>query len=326
MQDRSGDRPDSSSPGQHLHQVLLDPLGLLERVDRAPHRPALNVRVDDGPLGDPEGRCPGATLTVLRATRGVVSSAMLLAIFPPRVVGSPSTVPLRLLAFCLSKPVERMIFSSVGSDARAMASGVGKRRNSSGVTMFTRSSVHWAEGIVAQDKLERRLTVELAGRRRGRALRALRRSSGHEAVGRPLPRVGRRVALVSVHARVRGDPNVGRTRHRRDPERSSRSGVKPIGSTCTSTKRRFRAMAAVDLGGLAAGAVWLVFIMVDSRRPCDASATTSAAGPRRDRVQDLAAEFSTSPCTTTASPCAQRRVPVPVEDRPPGGGSGVEVK
>ena len=43
-----------------------------------------------------------------------------------------------------------MIFSSVGSGARAIASGVGKRRNSSGVTLFTRSSVHWAERIVAQ--------------------------------------------------------------------------------------------------------------------------------------------------------------------------------
>jgi len=35
-------------------------------------------------------------------------------------------------------------------------------------------------------------------------------------------------------------------------------------------KKRFRAMAAVGLGSLAAGAVWLVLVMVDSRRnPCE---------------------------------------------------------
>jgi hypothetical protein len=35
-------------------------------------------------------------------------------------------------------------------------------------------------------------------------------------------------------------------------------------------KKRFRALAAVGLGSLAAGAVWLVLIMVDSRRnPCE---------------------------------------------------------
>jgi hypothetical protein len=35
-------------------------------------------------------------------------------------------------------------------------------------------------------------------------------------------------------------------------------------------KKRFRALAAVGLGSLAAGAVWVVLIMVDSRRnPCE---------------------------------------------------------
>jgi hypothetical protein len=35
-------------------------------------------------------------------------------------------------------------------------------------------------------------------------------------------------------------------------------------------KKRFRALAAVGLGSLAAGAVWLVLIMLDSRRnPCE---------------------------------------------------------
>ncbi|HVZ87378.1 MAG TPA: hypothetical protein VHG72_10445 [Polyangia bacterium] len=35
-------------------------------------------------------------------------------------------------------------------------------------------------------------------------------------------------------------------------------------------RKRFRALAAVGLGSLAAGAIWLVLIMVDSRRnPCE---------------------------------------------------------
>jgi hypothetical protein len=35
-------------------------------------------------------------------------------------------------------------------------------------------------------------------------------------------------------------------------------------------KKRFRALAAVGLGSLAAGVVWLVLIMIDSRRnPCE---------------------------------------------------------
>ena len=35
-------------------------------------------------------------------------------------------------------------------------------------------------------------------------------------------------------------------------------------------KKRFRALAAIGLGSLAAGAVWLVLLMVDSRKnPCE---------------------------------------------------------
>ena len=40
--------------GQHLHQVLLDPLGLGRAGEAEPHRQPLDVRVDDDPLGDPE--------------------------------------------------------------------------------------------------------------------------------------------------------------------------------------------------------------------------------------------------------------------------------
>src|ERR1700722_4433247 len=42
-----------------------------------------------------------------------------------------------------------MISSISGSDALAIAAGVGKRRKSTGVTMLTRASVHCAERMVA---------------------------------------------------------------------------------------------------------------------------------------------------------------------------------
>jgi hypothetical protein len=44
-------------------------------------------------------------------------------------------------------------------------------------------------------------------------------------------------------------------------------------------KKRFRALAAVGLGSLAAGAVWLVLVMMDSRRnPCDHFCKQDPAG------------------------------------------------
>lgn len=51
-------------------------------------------------------------------------------------------------ALALKKPVDR-ISSSSSDPATAIAAGVGNRRKSSGVTPFTRASVHWAERIVA---------------------------------------------------------------------------------------------------------------------------------------------------------------------------------
>ena len=42
-----------------------------------------------------------------------------------------------------------MISSSTGAGASAIAWGVGKAANSFGVTRFTRSSVHWADRMVA---------------------------------------------------------------------------------------------------------------------------------------------------------------------------------
>ena len=70
-------------------------------------------------------------------------------------------------------------------------------------------------------------------------------------------------------------------------------------------KKRFRAMAAVGLGSLAAGAVWLVLVMVDSRRnPCERVRNHFCKqDPAGMQCQ------TTSPCTTTAPPCAPTSSP-----------------
>src|SRR5260221_2756536 len=54
-----------------------------------------------------------------------------------------------LLVFARKKPVERMMSSTSAGAASARLSAVGNRAKSKGVTRFTRSSVHWAERIVA---------------------------------------------------------------------------------------------------------------------------------------------------------------------------------
>ena len=61
----------------------------------------------------------------------------------------PRAQPIRLLALERKKPVGRMICSISSADAAASAAGEGYRANSPGVTWLTRSSVHWAERMVA---------------------------------------------------------------------------------------------------------------------------------------------------------------------------------
>ena len=110
---------------QRLHQVLLDLLGIGRAREAEAHRQPLDVGVDDDPSAIPYA-VPSTTLAVLRATPGsVVSSASVLGTSPPKRSSSPCAVPFRLLAFWRKKPVDRMIFSSAGSGALAMASGVG---------------------------------------------------------------------------------------------------------------------------------------------------------------------------------------------------------
>ena len=68
---------------------------------------------------------------------------------PPCLSTRPRAKPVMLRAFARKKPVERMISST---SARGAAASLGaspylsKRR---GVTWLTRSSVHWADRIVA---------------------------------------------------------------------------------------------------------------------------------------------------------------------------------
>ena len=70
-------------------------------------------------------------------------------------------------------------------------------------------------------------------------------------------------------------------------------------------KKRFRALAAIGLGSLAAGAVWLVLVMIDSRRtPASGCATTSATRTPPACSARPTRASSTSRCTTTAPPCA----------------------
>ena len=65
----------------------------------------------------------------------------------PPPASSPS--PVMFLDLLRKKPVERISSSKAACGRAAKSCGVGYFRNSSGVTLFTLSSVHWAERIVA---------------------------------------------------------------------------------------------------------------------------------------------------------------------------------
>src|SRR5688572_25889077 len=68
---------------------------------------------------------------------------------PPNAWISRSDAPWIDLALFRKKPVDLMMDSSSPRSARLMAAGSGNRWKSTGVTMFTRASVHCAERIVA---------------------------------------------------------------------------------------------------------------------------------------------------------------------------------
>lgn len=64
---------------------------------------------------------------------------------------SVMTRPAPWIDFALlrKKPVVRISSSNSGREAAAIALGVGKALKSAGVTRLTRTSVHWADKIVA---------------------------------------------------------------------------------------------------------------------------------------------------------------------------------
>src|SRR5450759_4577990 len=93
---------------------------------------------------------PRTTFAVFRPTPGSAwSSTIVCGTSPPCFSTSAFAIPRRDFAFALKKPVERIIFSSAPGGEAARAATSGKRRKTSGVTMFTRVSVHCAERIVA---------------------------------------------------------------------------------------------------------------------------------------------------------------------------------
>ncbi len=93
---------------------------------------------------------PRTTFAVLRPTPGSAwSSAIVRGTSPPCFSTSALAIPRRDLAFALKKPVERMTSSRAPGGAAASDAASGKRLKTSGVTMFTRASVHCAERIVA---------------------------------------------------------------------------------------------------------------------------------------------------------------------------------
>jgi hypothetical protein len=93
---------------------------------------------------------PRMTFAVLRPTPGSAdSSASVRGTSPPWSAISPRANPMTLRALFRKKPVERTTSSTSSWAAPASASASGYRAKSTGVTMLTRSSVVWADRIVA---------------------------------------------------------------------------------------------------------------------------------------------------------------------------------
>ena len=137
---------------QERVQLLLDRLGLGPGGQAEAERQPLDVGVDDHARGDRDRRRPSTTLAVLRPTPGRLVRAS-------RSAGDLAAVPLD------QDPGERDEVASPwpgrsrwrrsgprpppGRPRRARPGESGKRAKRAGVTLFTRSSVHWAERTVA---------------------------------------------------------------------------------------------------------------------------------------------------------------------------------
>ena len=228
-------------------------------------------------------------------------------------------MPFRLFAFWRKKPVLRMMLSSAGSGAFAIACGVGYRRNSSGVTMLTRSSVHCADRIVAHTSwngVSRSSSQSTSGYSSSRPVDdrtdARRIGRPRQPAQGPAGRLGDDLRLVTIFRTIfrmslatRGGYNIRRPRWTRRRKRWSRFAARPSRSTSTSTGVRFRFLAAIALGAVMAGLVALIMWMVDSKRnPCERVRDHFCKqDPPASRVRATRAS-STSRCTTRAPRCA----------------------
>ena len=93
---------------------------------------------------------PSSTLAVLRPTPvRPVSASIVRGTSPPWSAMTAAAIARRLLALLRKKPVDWTSRSSSSCVTAASDVTVGYFRNSTGVTLFTRSSVHCADRIVA---------------------------------------------------------------------------------------------------------------------------------------------------------------------------------
>src|SRR5450432_1608526 len=190
-------------------------------------------------------------------------------------------VPLRLLAFWRKKPVVRMSASSLGSGAFAMASGVGYFLKSAGVTRLTRSSVHWADRIVAQTSwkgVSRSSSQSTSGYSSSRPSRSERTRAGS---GGQRPRVGLRVAFVTGFlTRAATFAWIGIDRRysiaakleklEDMDEELDRVRREAAGVDVYKYRRRFRLLKAILLGASLAGLTALILAMIDGQKnPCE---------------------------------------------------------
>ena len=223
--------------------------GSVSAVNPSRHRERPHVRVDGDALGEPNA-LPQHHGRGLAARRPGASRAARSCAAPCRrgARAGRGAAPRSERAFWLWKPVGKIAFAISPSSASANAAGVGKRANSSGVTMLTRASVHWAERIVATSSSQRRREVErrCAPRDRPRAGGAddrAQRCSGGESAS------GAHGARVDGAGRRRGGRARG-SRRRRRRAAGTKGEPSSAARTAPATPRRAapRRRGAVDAG------------------------------------------------------------------------------
>ncbi len=147
------DQPQAEHPalagGHHGVQRSLHPdrIGLVGEPQTAGTAAGRGCRP-----GGPGGRRPRSAPrwpSCGRRRASVTRSAMAVGTTPPKRIDHRVAMPTRLRALARKNPVEWMIASTSSRSAAASASGSGNRAKSAGVVRLTRSSVHWADRMVA---------------------------------------------------------------------------------------------------------------------------------------------------------------------------------